>query len=381
MNMPIKLAFLTTDNREQLGRYEVEEPFFGTAMSALLKGFAMFPDEIEVHVVSCAKRRMRAPVQLADNIFFHQPIVPRIGWGRSAFIGCGMAVRSILKKIRPDITHAQGTERDCGVSMMFAPKGPRLLTIHGHMARIAEISNARFASYYWLAKYLERIAVERADGVVALTRYTEGRVKDFAKSTWIVPNAVDEMFFDVKTASVCDYALCVAHVHPWKRQVELMEAMETMDADRRPNIVFAGAKSESEYGKLFEKMVNTREWCTHVGEVNREELKNLLSKATMVILPSIEDNCPMVVLEAMAAGVPVAAARIGGIPDLVEEEKTGLLFDPKETNQITATIARLNRDYVFSARCRQNSSNTALKRFYPKAIAERHLDIYRSLLQ
>lgn len=381
MKTPIKLAFLTTDNREQLGRYEVEEPCFGTAMSALLKGFEMLPGEVEVHVVSCAKRRMRAPIRLAENIFFHQPLVPSLGWGRSAFIGCSLAVRAVLKEIQPDITHAQGTERDCAVSMMLAPKGPRLLTIHGHMARIAEISKARFPSYYWLASRLEAAAVKRADGVVALTAYTEHRVRAAAKSAWIVPNAVDVSFFEVKNNPKPEYALCVAHVHPWKRQVELIQSMDTMDADLRPNIVFAGANSESDYGQRFRTMVKEREWCSHVGEVSRDDLKNLLSKATMVILPSIEDNCPMVVLEAMAAGVPVAAAKIGGIPDLVEEEKTGLLFDPKEANQITETIARLNRDHEFSKRCRERCRNTAFERFYPKAIAKKHLEIYRSLLQ
>jgi len=62
------------------------------------------------------------------------------------------------------------------------------------------------------------------------------------------------------------------------------------------------------------------------GFASRTDLKAHLRQATLLALPSLEENCPMVVLEAMAAGVPVVAARVGGVPDLIEEGKTGILL-------------------------------------------------------
>ena len=376
----MKIAFLTTDNREQLGRYEDPEPYFGTAVSALLDGFALLLGDIEVHVVSCAKQRMRKPEKLASNIWFHQPLVPRAGWGRSAFAGCGLAVRKVLRDIAPDLVHAQGTERDCAVSMMLAPRMRRLLTIHGHMARIAEITGARFPSYYWMAARLEAMAVRRADGVVALTRYTEERVAAKARRTWIVPNAVDESFLQVRNSPEEGLILCVAHVHAWKRQVELMEALDLLPAAEKPRLVFLGEASAGAYGQRFLAAIAKRSsWCEHAGNVDRAGLRDWLARADLLVLPSIEDNCPMVALEAMAAGVPVAASDIGGIPDLVIPGISGERFNPRDPVDMVDKVRALLRDRGLRDRLATGARQHALRSYHPKVVAEKHIGIYREL--
>ena len=86
----------------------------------------------------------------------------------------------------------------------------------------------------------------------------------------------------------------------------------------------------------------------------------------------------MVVLEAMAAGVPVAAARVGGVPDLVRHGENGLLFDPKDP----AAMADAVRE-ILTARPLKLASQgraEALRRFHPKIIAARHLEIYGEVL-
>jgi glycosyltransferase involved in cell wall biosynthesis len=92
-----------------------------------------------------------------------------------------------------------------------------------------------------------------------------------------------------------------------------------------------GTGAETEYGAKVVEAVSKRPWCSQSGLVNREELKCWLKKAGLLILPSIEDNCPMVILEAMAAGVAVAASKIGGILDLIDDGRTGYLFDPLDS--------------------------------------------------
>jgi glycosyltransferase involved in cell wall biosynthesis len=373
----MKIAFLTTDNREQLNQPDKNAPFFGTAPEALLNGFTQFPNEIEVHVISCATRAMETPVKLADNIWFHQPIVPKIGWGRTAFLGCALAVRRLLKEIKPDIIHAQGTERDCGVSMMLAPSAPCLLTIHGHMARIAEIVGARFPSYYWMVRTLESMAVRRADGVVAITHYTQDRVNGSCREGWVVPNAVDASFFDVIPDVSSRIAMCVGSICPWKRQVELIEALDRLPQETLSKLVFLGGVSKDDYSKRFLELVAERPWCHFEGFADRQTIMEHLSQAAMLILPSTEDNCPMVILEAMAAGVPVAASRIGGIPDLVDDGATGLLFDPRKPDEMATAICRMMESPEFRSSCSVHSKRIAKERFSPTVIAAKHLEIYR----
>ncbi len=376
----MKIAFLTTDNREQFSDYENPHPHFGTAPAALLDGFSHFSEEVEVHVISCTRRKMATPDKLAPNIWFHQPLVPHFGWGRTFFVGCGLAVRKVIQKIQPDLIHAQGTERDCGVSMMFAPKEPRLLTIHGHMARIAEILDAKPFSYYWLVKHLEALAVRRADGIVAITNYTRQRLEDKARQTWVVPNAVDASFFEVDSPGQGNLALCVASLSPWKRQLELIEALDSLPENLRPQLVLLGIGADSEYGAKVVEAVEKRPWCSHPGPVTRDGLKEWLKKAGLLILPSTEDNCPMVVLEAMAAGVPVAASNIGGIPDLIDDGRTGFLFDPLDAGSIRQAVTRWAESQAKTAALAATAKQEALARFHPKVVAARHLEIYREVL-
>ena len=94
--------------------------------------------------------------------------------------------------------HGQGTERDCAVGAVFS-KFPNVLTIHGNMRLIAEINKAKPFSFLWLAAQLEKVALPRTRGVVCITNYTREAVKDLAVKTWVVPNAVDEIFFEVQS--------------------------------------------------------------------------------------------------------------------------------------------------------------------------------------
>lgn len=88
----MRIAILTTDLREDRRDYSSEHPVMGFAPEALLQGFARLP-EIEVHVISCLKKPVKSPDQIARNITYHGLVVPRIGWMRTGYQGCIRAVQ------------------------------------------------------------------------------------------------------------------------------------------------------------------------------------------------------------------------------------------------------------------------------------------------
>ena len=374
----MKIALLTTDNREPYREYQNEMPWFGTPPEALLQGFAKLPD-IEVHVVSCAKNAMKSPAKLAENIFFHSLRVPWIGWLRTGYQGCIRAVRRKLREIGPDIVHGQGTERDCGVCAIFSGY-PNVLTIHGNMRLVAQVNRARPFSYPWFAARLEYLTIPRSDGVVCITNYTREAVAPLARKTWVVPNPVDSAFFEVKRLpSPSVQILCVANVDQRKNQNALIRAVDTLHPQGNFELVFlGGANSESAYVHEFFKLVGARPWCRYVGFADRKTLREYFISASGLVLPSLEDNCPMVILEAMAAGVPVAAARVGGVPDLVRPGETGLLFDPLSEEGMAAAMRQLLRDRELTMAAR--AQGEARRRFHSEIIAARHLEIYREVL-
>jgi glycosyltransferase involved in cell wall biosynthesis len=88
----------------------------------------------------------------------------------------------------------------------------------------------------------------------------------------------------------------------------------------------------------------------------------------------------MAILEAMAAGVPVVASRIGGIPDLIHHDETGLLFDPNDGSDIRRQVERIATDAELRIRLGLNAKAEALRRFHPKVVAQAHIETYREIL-
>ncbi len=379
----MKVALLTTDNREDTRTYDAPAPFFGTAPEALLKGFAALPD-VEVHIISCAQAPMKSPEKLAPNIFFHSVYVPRNGWMRTAYHGCIRAVRRKLRQIHPDIVHGQGTERDCALTAAFSGF-PNLLTIHGNMRRIARVSRAKPFSFLWLAAWLERFTVPRARGVICITQHTRHAVAGLARRTWLVPNAVDPSFFEVNANSPPGQPpkiLCVGDVYPLKNQNAFIRALDPIAAKQKFDLRFLGRVDESSaYGKEFFELLKTRAWCQYGGFTDREGLKMQLREAALLALPSLEENCPMVILEAMAAGVAVAAARVGGVPDLIQGATTGFLFEPMDELSIRSAVAKALADISATRGLAQEAKRQAIERFHPDVIARRHLEIYQEVLK
>jgi glycosyltransferase involved in cell wall biosynthesis len=376
----MRIAILTTDNREHFKDYSNETPYFGTAPEALLQGFAMLPD-VQVHVLSCTQQRMRSPEKLADRIWFHSLHVPRMGWMSTMYQGCSRAIRKTLRKIQPDIVHGQGTERECAISATRSGF-PNVLTIHGNMRLIAQVNKVSPFSFNWLAAQLERSTLPRSLGVVCITRYTQEAVSGLAKRTWVVPNAVDSSFFNVQAApGSTRTVLCVGNVSYRKNQNAFIRALDEWAPANKIKLLFLGsARKEVPYVAEFFSLVEARPWCVYCGFADRSKLKEQLRDASLLALPSLEDNCPMVVLEAMAAGVPVVAAKVGGVPDLIEEGKTGFFLDPLDAGSIRGGIERGLFDRGVAREVARKAKESALERFHPRVIAQRHLEIYREVL-
>ena len=125
-------------------------------------------------------------------------------------------------------------------------------------------------------------------------------------------------------------------------------------------------------GPLKNELQDSYPEAEFLGYQSGEKLKNLVARAAFVVVPSEwYENCSMVVLEAMALGKPVIGSRIGGIPEQIDEGKTGLLFEMGNVEELVekmqvlasdstlrtamgrAARERLEKEYSFTQHCRQ----------------------------
>lgn len=376
----MRIVQITADSRDVFERYHDPAPYFGSAPAALLQGLERRND-CEIHVVSCNREPMGAPERLADNIFYHALVVRGASRLRHAYAGQILAVRRLLRRLQPDIVHGQGTERECGLAAVFSGY-PNVLTIHGNMRVLARVHGARPFSHLWMTARLEGLTLPRSNGVVCISNHTRAAVERQAHRTWLAPNAVDRSLLEAQTRPAArPLVLCLGSIVPWKSPHLLIEAADALIPHHGFDLVFAGSTNErTPYYREFIDRVNQRAWCSYQGNLRREDALGLLRQAHMLILPTREDNCPMVLLEAMALGVPVAASRVGGIPELIRHGETGLLYDANDVSGVRGCMERLLAHREKALQMGARARDEARRRFDPDVVADRHMTIYREVI-
>ncbi len=383
----MRIALLTTDNRENCKDYDATAPYFGTAPEALLQGFEEMRD-LEIHVVSCTQRAMQSPEKLADNIWFHSLLVPKIGWLRTGYQGCIRAVRRKLKEIRPDLVHGQGTERDCAIGAVFSGF-QNVITIHGNMAAVARAVGARIGSFQWCSALLERFTLPRTFGVFCNSSHTESLVRPLARRTWRVPNAVRREFFDTPfperstSSSSKPILLNIGVIAPHKRQLELLDIAEELHREGQTFELrfIATVDSRSNYALNFKKRIKAEEYKGFARFLEPQSLSDLISsfdQATALIHVPSEEAFGLVVAEALSRNLKFFGTMAGGIPDIANGVECAELFSLGDDDALVTAITR----WMDNGMPRPISAATEMRgRYHPETIARRHLGIYKELLE
>lgn len=190
-----------------------------------------------------------------------------------------------------------------------------------HCLRTKCLKNSRSKSflamldaYYW--KFSN--AYSYIDTIICPSHFLKGKLDTqsrFVDKTITIHNFIETE--QVGTAFKSDYVLEFGHLSRDKGTLTLLEV-----AKRMPDVrfLFAG------YGAAVEEIKKVPN-AEYVGFKTGTELKNLVANAMCTVCPSeMYENCPYTVMESQTLGTPVIGARIGGIPELINEAVTGLVF-------------------------------------------------------
>jgi colanic acid/amylovoran biosynthesis glycosyltransferase len=148
-----------------------------------------------------------------------------------------------------------------------------------------------------------------------------------------------------QTPSTEQTILCVGRLVPEKGQAVLLEALAQLAARGcAVRATFAGAgDSRAALERLAERL-GVASQATFTGPVGQEEIRELYEDASIFCLPSFAEGVPVVLMEAMAMGLPAVSTRIAGIPELIEDGRTGLLVAPGRQDELAAALERLLGD-------------------------------------
>jgi glycosyltransferase involved in cell wall biosynthesis len=153
----------------------------------------------------------------------------------------------------------------------------------------------------------------------------------------------------------------------------LLEAMKGLRIDAPITLVSVGAQPEA---------VKTEENHIALGSISSERLLSFAySVADIFVMPTLAEAFGLVALEAMACGVPVVASDVGGIPDFVRPQQTGLLVKPGDAGGLRQAIALLLGDPGLRERLSRAGRAVAVEEFSLATQAGRYIQLYSELIE
>ena len=140
-------------------------------------------------------------------------------------------------------------------------------------------------------------------------------------------------------------ALIVARLSAEKGHGVAFEALATLKDRRHPvRLVLVGPGNfDAEFGDEVHRL-GIRDCVTMLGSLEPQRVAEEMARADVLIVPSFAEGLPVVIMEAMAVGLPVIASGIAGVPELVEDEVTGLLTIPARPDLLADAIERVITD-------------------------------------
>ncbi len=249
--------------------------------------------------------------------------------------------------------------RECDLTVGFDMDGYRIASERGHVAALKGViaDEARFETgmtrvTMGIQARCERRHVERAARVVVTSRYSAGRAREFyglAQMPAIVPEPIDvgewRRLLELHPAASPRFTVLFVGRHYRRKRVDVLLDAAARLARRGPGraagleVRIVGSGPCSGQWRELSRRLDLEGTVTWLGDVSRADLAAEYNRADLFCLPSVQEGFGIVLLEAMAAGTPIVAARAGAIPEVAPH---AALVDPDRAEALAAAIEVLH---------------------------------------
>jgi glycosyltransferase involved in cell wall biosynthesis len=329
-------------------------------------------------------RRHRLQIVHAQN---KHMLIPCVIAGRMTGTPVVLTIRdgSIIDRAPICLHHGDRMPVDCGARKLWRECAPEYHALYMQGQRSRLRSRVDFL-YFWLDARLKQRFLRRVDAVVGVS---EGILDIYRRSGLLdgVPRAVSVYNVPPLAAPATPehvaalrrqlglegrrVVLYVGKFSPGKGTEDLLKAAALVSPGR-PDVTFVFVGD----GRLSDEAPNVR----RLGPLPNSDVLALYPLADMVVVPSvIPDALSRVILEALWAGRPVVATRVGGTPELVLEGRNGLLVPRGDPPALSRAIASLLDDDALRQALGAGARRHVEERFKPEESIERLLDLYATV--
>jgi len=363
--------------------------FGGSGVVATELGIALAEGGDEVHFISYAlPSRLDLP---RERVHFHEVVAPSYPLFVSPPYTLALATKmaEVAARAGLDLLHVHYALPHA-ISAILAREmskgnGVRLkvvTTLHG--TDITIVGQDR--SYLPITRW----GIEQSDGVTAVSSYLrEVTMREFgvSRSIEVIPNFVDPTQYRPDGASAFARSLAqegepvLVHVSNFRPVKRIRDVLSIFDAIRREipaRLVLIGDGPDRSIAERLARKGGFEDSTTFLGNVAAVE--TILPAARLMLLPSDAESFGLAALEAMACGVPVIGTSAGGLPEVVEDGKSGYLRAVGDVDGMAAAALALLRDAPlwnrFSKECRRRAELV----FPAGAMVERYRALYEKTL-
>ncbi len=337
---------------------------------------------LDIHVITLERERTKVVVEYDGDVTVHR--LPRTGWPEILDVVAGPGKRQLIKyvsELKADVLHTHETFGLCLGNTSI----PHVFTVHGFDSANLIADSAKFAGFRSaLWRQIERWGLSKQRHIISITPYVRAMIEPYTNANiYDIDNPVDKRYFEVVRSAEPGRILCVGWINERKNTLGSVEAFARIASDfEDATLVIAGEAKESEYFNRVLHSIQKHKLADRIemlGHIDRGRLTEELARAGVLLLPSRQENAPMAIAEAMAAGVPVIASNRCGMPYMIEEGRTGFLVDPESTDQIADRLSKLIGSRQLRTQMAEAGCQIAMQRFHPKAVAEKTKAVYEAI--
>lgn len=291
---------------------------------------------------------------------------------------------SLIAKLKPDVVHAQeiGVDGDIGTRC----SANCVVTVHGityvecrPTGRASIRDRVRGRLIYSIA----RRVLGRAKVVISISKYDAEEVAGLiGGSQVIIENPIAaEFFVSTQPSSTEPLLLCAGVCSARKNQLGLLNAFaEARREFPAARLALIGPQPDQTYAQLVRDRVKDLGLSDAVeikDLVDSDRLRKEIAGARAVVLFSRQETAPTIIAQAMAAGKPVVASRVGGVAEMIDDGATGFVVEPEDEKALANRLLTLLEDEELSMQMGWRGHRIAHARFNPSRVAEKTVTAYQ----
>jgi glycosyltransferase involved in cell wall biosynthesis len=358
----------------------------------LSKSIASYPT-VELHIITSSAHIPYSQTIIKHNITFHviKYTIPFIGSGFPSFFpydsitwykGFIKEALIILNKYDIDIVHAHGIEK--GYSLLALKyKLKSITSIQGSFLAINKIS----PSLKGITQIpIEKYCLKNNTNFGCRTSWDKSLVLSMNNKSkvYYMPEMVNNAFFSKKwSPDNANTIVFVGSIIQRKGIGVLIEAIKYVRNDiENIKVLLLGGYRKNYFKKLQKKIaaLDLTDNFSFSGTKTSNEIADILEKASLFVLPSLIENSPNSLAEAMAIGMPCIASDAGGIPSMLENNVNGLLFQSGNAKELSQKIVYLLSNRNFCKELANNARKTAYNRNFEGNVVEQTISVYKSII-